>query len=64
VLFVGDSLHHDVAGAHRIGMRSARIVDEGVTTPLTDGLEVVADPTYEIRSLTELVDIIDRAGGD
>jgi len=61
VLFVGDSLHHDVAGAHRIGMRSARIVDEGVQTPLTHGLEVVADPTHEITSLTDLIGIVDHA---
>ncbi len=60
VLFVGDSLHHDVAGAHRVGMRSARIVDEGVSTPLTHGLEVIADPTYEIRELSELVGIVDN----
>lgn len=62
VLFVGDSLHHDVAGAHRVGMRSARIVEEGVTTPLTQGLEVVADPTYEISQLSDLLEIIDGVG--
>lgn len=63
VLFVGDSLHHDVAGAHGIGMRSARIVDKGVTTPLTEGLEVVAEPTYQISSLMELTGIVDRGRG-
>ncbi|MEM9624225.1 MAG: HAD family hydrolase [Pseudomonadota bacterium] len=59
VLFVGDSLHHDVAGAAAVGMRSARIVEEGVTTPLTHGLEVTAEPTYEIEALTDLLDIVD-----
>jgi len=59
-LFVGDSLHHDVAGAHRVGMRSARIVEEGVTTPLTHGLQVVADPTYEISALSDLLEIVER----
>ena len=58
VLFVGDSLHHDVAGAHRVGMRSARIVEEGVPTPFTEGLEAVVDPTYEIRALSDLLDIV------
>lgn len=58
-LFVGDSLHHDVAGAHRVGMRSARIVEDGVATPLTHGLEVVAEPTFEVRSLQALIGIID-----
>lgn len=62
VLFVGDSLHHDVAGAHKVGMRSARIVEEGVPTPFTQGLEVLADPTYEIRALSDLLGIVDRVG--
>lgn len=61
VLFVGDSLHHDVAGAHRVGMRSARIVEEGVTTPLTHGLEVLAEPTFEVSSLQALIRIVDDA---
>ncbi|MGD8830141.1 MAG: HAD family hydrolase [Pseudomonadales bacterium] len=58
-LFVGDSLHHDVAGASAVGMRSARIVEEGVSTPLTGGLAVTAEPDYQITALTELVDIVD-----
>lgn len=60
-LFVGDSLHHDVAGAHQIGMRSARIFEEGVATPLTHGLEVVAEPTFEVNSLQALIRIVDDA---
>ena len=60
VLFVGDSLHHDVAGADAVGMPSARIVEEGVETPLTHGLEVTADPTYEITALTDLVELVGR----
>ncbi|MEM1434403.1 MAG: HAD family hydrolase [Pseudomonadota bacterium] len=59
-LFVGDSLHHDVAGASAVGMRSARIVEEGITTPLTAGLEVTAEPDFEITALTDLLDIVDR----
>jgi len=58
-LFVGDSLHHDVAGASAVGMRSARITEEGVTTPLTSGLAVTAEPDYEIALLTELIGIVD-----
>ncbi len=64
VLFVGDSLHHDVAGADAAGMRSARIVEEGIETPLTHGLEITAEPTYVIQSLSELVAIVDACGGD
>ena len=63
VLFVGDSLHHDVAGADAIGMRSARIVNEGMETPLTHGLAVTADPTYEISELTELLGIVEQYSG-
>ncbi|MCX2980910.1 HAD family hydrolase [Halieaceae bacterium IMCC14734] len=58
VLFVGDSLHHDVAGAAAIGMPSARIVEPGVKTPLTHGLEVTAEPDYEIAELTDLLDLV------
>lgn len=58
-LFVGDSLHHDVAGAHRVGMRSARIVEPGIDTPLTHGLEVLAEATFEIHTLSSLLAIVD-----
>jgi 2-haloalkanoic acid dehalogenase type II len=58
VLFVGDSLHHDVAGAAAVGMASARIVEPGVKTPLTHGLEVTAEPDHEITQLSELLELI------
>jgi len=58
-LFVGDSLHHDIAGASKVGLRSARIVEPGVTTPLTQGLEITAEPDWEISALAELVGIVD-----
>ena len=60
-LFVGDSLQHDIAGASSVGMRSARIVEEGVETPLTAGLKITAQPDFEIRALAELVAIVDDA---
>lgn len=63
VLFVGDSLHHDVAGAAAVGMRSARIVEEGIETPLTHGLEVTAEPTYIIKQLTDLLEIVEQNNG-
>ena len=62
-LFVGDSLHHDVAGASAVGMRSARIKEEGIRTPLTSGLEVTAEPDFEISALTELINIVDGLNG-
>ena len=63
VLFVGDSLHHDVAGAAAIGMRSARVVEPGIETPLTHGLKVTAQPNFEISNLTELIQIVDKTNG-
>ena len=59
-LFVGDSLHHDVAGAKAAGLPCVRIVDESIPTPLTHGLEVIAKPDIEITELSELIGIIDR----
>ena len=53
----------DAAGAAAVGMRSVRIAEEGVTTPLTAGLSVTADPDYQIGSLTELIDIVDELNG-
>ena len=58
-LFVGDSLHHDIAGARAAGMRSARIIEEGITTPLTSGLKVTAQPDYEISELAQLIDLVE-----
>jgi putative hydrolase of the HAD superfamily len=63
-LFVGDSLQHDIAGASACGLRSARIVEPGVTTPLTSGLEITAHPDYEIGALSELIDIVDALGAE
>lgn len=58
-LFVGDSLHHDVAGANAAGIRSVRIADPGIATPLTQGLAITAEPDYVIGSLGELIEIVD-----
>ena len=63
VLFVGDSLQHDVAGADAVGMQSVRIVEEGVITPLTHGLEITAEPNHEITSLLDLVPLVARLNG-
>tara|TARA_B100000949_G_scaffold228276_1_gene235589 strand:- start:97 stop:840 length:744 start_codon:yes stop_codon:yes gene_type:complete len=59
VLFVGDSLEHDVAGSHAVGIRSVHIVEEGVVTPLTHGLKIIAEPTYRITELGELIPLIE-----
>lgn len=58
-LFVGDSLQHDIAGASAAGLRSARIIEEGIATPLTSGLKIRAQPDYEITELAELIGIVE-----
>jgi FMN phosphatase YigB (HAD superfamily) len=63
-LFVGDSLQHDIAGASAAGMRSARIIEEGVDTPLTSGLEITAQPDYEISELAELLGLVEAQKGE
>ena len=63
-LFVGDSLHHDIAGASAAGLRSARIIEEGVTTPLTSGLKITAQPDYEISELAQLIEILESVGSE
>ena len=61
VLFVGDSLHHDVAGAHAAGLRAVHVTGQG-PTPLIDGLEA-QQPDFEIEQLAELLDIVDDLNG-
>lgn len=59
VLFVGDSLQHDIAGASAAGLRSARIIEEGVSTPLTSGLKITAQPDFEINELAQLIGLVE-----
>lgn len=59
VLFVGDSLPHDVAGAHAAGIRTVLLEEPDVKTPLTEGLAAKATPDYVIGDLTQLVAIVD-----
>ncbi len=56
VLFVGDSPAHDVAGASKMGMATALIVEEGAPPPGQFGDLPSAD--HEIRNLAELVGIV------
>ena len=59
-LFVGDSLHHDVAGASAAGLRAVHIADRAGAAPLSQGLEITAEPDYTIGALTELLGIVDE----
>lgn len=60
VLFVGDSIQHDVVGAVEVGMRSALISNGLGAAPFSTGQEVAVVPDYEVQQLTGLIAIIDQ----
>jgi len=60
VLFVGDSLFHDVQGARAAGIRSVLISEEGGLSHLDDPDAVQAQPDHVIGALAELLPLLDR----
>jgi putative hydrolase of the HAD superfamily len=56
VVFVGDSLIHDVAGAHQLGMTTVLIPDSGPGVG-PEG-ETSIEPHHTIEKLGELLDIV------
>jgi putative hydrolase of the HAD superfamily len=62
-LFVGDSLQHDVAGADRVGMRTVLIGEPGATAPLSSGFDRSVAADFEVRTLTEVLGIVDGYEG-
>jgi len=59
VLFVGDSLLHDVAGARQLGMTTALIPDVGTPGPGPEAAgDAAIEPHYTIERLGEVVDIV------
>jgi len=59
-LFVGDSPQHDVAGAHAAGMRTVLIGEPGAAPPLAHGLDAPVAADFEVRTLPEILAIVDR----
>ncbi len=59
VLFVGDSAHHDVLGASKMGMRTVLIREPGVAAPGNDESDGTA-PDHTIEQLAELLPIASR----
>lgn len=57
VIFVGDSLHHDIRGARDVGMTSVLIEDSSDLIPV-GGEDVV--PDYVVDSLSGLLQIVDE----
>ncbi len=62
-LFVGDSLPHDVAGAHAAGMATVLIGEPGAVAPLSTGLDSSVAADFTIRELIEVLTIVDRSNG-
>ncbi|MGI9621972.1 MAG: HAD family hydrolase [Acidimicrobiales bacterium] len=60
VLYVGDSPHHDVVGAHGAGIRTVLLTDHDGAIPLSSGLHSGVEPDYRIESLTDVVGIVDE----
>lgn len=57
VLFVGDSLVHDIAGARAVGMATALIRDHDAPEPDAGQLEG-REPDHQVTSLAELLPIV------
>ena len=57
VLFVGDSLEHDIAGARPLGMTTVLIPEAGATPPGA-GTGTAGDPHHVVSELTELLHLV------
>ena len=57
VVFIGDSLEHDVAGARSLGMTTVWIREAGFSPPGA-GVGATAEPHHVIESLSELVSLL------
>ena len=60
VLFVGDSIPHDIVGAHRAGMRTVLIDDHGGPTPLAADLADDVAPDHRLTALGDLLALVDE----
>ena len=63
-LFVGDSLAHDVAGAHAAGMRTVLIEEPDSVAPMSIGLDASVPADFTVRTLAEVVAIVDTANAE
>ena len=63
VLFVGDSIAHDVVGANAAGMRTVLIDGHVGPAPFSSGLAADLEPDHRIARLGEVVEIVDELNG-
>lgn len=59
VVFVGDSLEQDIAGAHKAGMKTVLITESDDHAPMSIGRET-PEPDFRIKTLSELPAILER----
>jgi 2-haloalkanoic acid dehalogenase type II len=59
VIFVGDSRHHDIQGAHRVGMMAVLIEENWGKSHLDEG---DANPDHTIGKLAELLELAELKG--
>lgn len=62
-VFVGDSPQHDVAGAQALGMYTVVIGEPGTAAPLSHGLETPRGADADVRTLIEVLAIVDGLNG-
>ncbi len=63
VLFVGDSLQHDIAGANAAGLRTV-LIDNGLpVAPFSHGLNSLVSPDFEVTTLHDVINIVDALNG-
>jgi putative hydrolase of the HAD superfamily len=59
VLFIGDSLEQDIAGARKAGMRTVLISEDEGPAPMHVGKVSPVEPDYRISDLAELIGVVD-----
>jgi HAD superfamily hydrolase (TIGR01549 family) len=60
VVFIGDSLEQDIAGAQKAGMHTVLISEDEGPAPMHVGKAHTVEPDFRITDLAELVGVVDE----
>lgn len=63
ILHAGQSLYHDIAPANALGISNVWVNRPSVRPGSGAAKPAVAQPTYQVRSLAELAELLNAAGG-